>query len=202
MLPDPTERNVNPLLFQARVRTVKKLVLTLAIHDKNVTMAKTAHVSFTVRTRLALPFEECSGAEAYRHKKKRTTDPPNSGSSSQCHPAREFPPRQRFRFAAVGKSPSAHQGFIRSAIAHHILIGSGEHRAPVCGPIAVPCPCAYEHEHEEVDGTDHAVWYDPFLTQSAAAQRTGKVPVSVGHPETTKVPTSLFSPPVSILSFF
>ena len=51
MLPDPTELNVNPLLFQARIRTVKKLVLTLAIHDKNVTMAKTAQVSFTVPTR-------------------------------------------------------------------------------------------------------------------------------------------------------
>ena len=76
MLPDPTERNVNPLLFQARVRTVQKLVLTLAIHDKNVTMAKTAHVSFTVWTGLAFPFEECSGAEAYRHKKKTHHRPP------------------------------------------------------------------------------------------------------------------------------
>ena len=39
MLPDPTERNVNPLQFQARIRTVKKLVLTLDIHDKNVTIS-------------------------------------------------------------------------------------------------------------------------------------------------------------------
>ena len=30
MLPDPTERNINPLLFQTGIRTVKKLVLTLA----------------------------------------------------------------------------------------------------------------------------------------------------------------------------
>ena len=33
MLFDPTERNVNPLLFQTGIRTVKELVLTLAIHD-------------------------------------------------------------------------------------------------------------------------------------------------------------------------
>ena len=44
MLFDPTERNVDPFLFPARVRTMKKLVLTSAIHDKNVTMAETAQV--------------------------------------------------------------------------------------------------------------------------------------------------------------
>ena len=58
MLPDPTERYVNPLLFQTGIRTVKELVLTLAIHDNSVTMAKTAQASFTVRTGLALPFAE------------------------------------------------------------------------------------------------------------------------------------------------
>ena len=63
---DPTERNVNPFLFQTRVRTVKKLVLTLAINDKNATMAKTAQASFTVPTGLALPFEERLGAKAHR----------------------------------------------------------------------------------------------------------------------------------------
>ena len=65
MLPDPTERNVNPLLFQTGIRTVKKLVLALAIHDKNVTMTKAARASFTVRTGLALPSAERLGAEAY-----------------------------------------------------------------------------------------------------------------------------------------
>ena len=54
MLFDPPERNVDPLLFQNRIRTVKKLDLTLAIHDKNVATAKTAQVSFTVRTQLTL----------------------------------------------------------------------------------------------------------------------------------------------------
>ena len=48
--------NVKPLLFQTGIRTVKKLVLTLAIHDKNV-MTKTARANFTVRTGLALPLE-------------------------------------------------------------------------------------------------------------------------------------------------
>ena len=69
MLFNPTERNVNPFLFQTGIRTVKKLVLTLAIHDKNVTIAKTAQVSFTVRTGLALPLEDSLGAEADRHGK-------------------------------------------------------------------------------------------------------------------------------------
>ena len=65
MLSDPTERNVNPFLFRTRIRTVKKLVQTLAIHDKNVTMAKTAQASITARTRLALPFAERMGARSH-----------------------------------------------------------------------------------------------------------------------------------------
>ena len=47
MLLDLTERNVAPFLFPTRIRTMKELVLALAIHDKNVTMAKTAQVAFT-----------------------------------------------------------------------------------------------------------------------------------------------------------
>ena len=65
MLPDPTERNVNPLLFQTGIRTVKKLVLTLAIHDKNVTMAKVAGATITVQTGLAIPSEERLGPETH-----------------------------------------------------------------------------------------------------------------------------------------
>ena len=45
MLFDPTERNVDPFLFPTGIRTMKKLVLTSAIHDKNVTMAEAAQVS-------------------------------------------------------------------------------------------------------------------------------------------------------------
>ena len=41
---------------------------------------------------------------------------PNTGSSSLCQPACEDPPQQRFRFAAVGTSPSAHHGFIRGRL--------------------------------------------------------------------------------------
>ena len=37
-----------------------------------------------------------------------------------------------------------------------------------------PRPYAYEQVHEESPGTDHAVWYDPFFTQSPAAQREDK----------------------------
>ena len=60
-------RNVNLLLFQTGIRTVKKLVLALAIHDKDVTMAKAARASFTVRAGLALRSEERPGTKTHRH---------------------------------------------------------------------------------------------------------------------------------------
>ena len=46
MLFDPPERNVYPFLFPTGICTMKKLVLTLAIHDKDVTMEKAAQVGF------------------------------------------------------------------------------------------------------------------------------------------------------------
>ena len=58
MLFDPTERDVNPFLIRTGIRTMKKLVLALAIHDKDVTMAKPARVGFIIRTGLTLPFED------------------------------------------------------------------------------------------------------------------------------------------------
>ena len=42
MLFDPTERNVNPILFPARVRAMKELVLALSMLGKDVTMVKPA----------------------------------------------------------------------------------------------------------------------------------------------------------------
>ena len=63
MLWDPTERNVYPFLFPTRIRTMMKLFLALAIHDKNVTMAKPAQVAFIIRTGLTLPFEDCGAAK-------------------------------------------------------------------------------------------------------------------------------------------
>ena len=42
MMFDPTERDVDPFLIRTGIRTMKKLVLTSAIHDKYVTMAKPA----------------------------------------------------------------------------------------------------------------------------------------------------------------
>ena len=65
MLFDPTESNVNPFLFQTRIRTMKKLVLALTIHDNNVTMAKPAQVGIIIRTGLTLPFEECRAANTH-----------------------------------------------------------------------------------------------------------------------------------------
>ena len=114
MLPDPTERKVNPFLMQTGIRTVKKLVLTLAIHDKNVTMAKTAQVSFTVRTGLALPLEDSMGAEVYRHNKLLSPSPPNNGSSSPCHPTRDCHPPVKVQVRGGSSVPLStpwfHQG--------------------------------------------------------------------------------------------
>ena len=59
MLFDPTERNVNAILFPARVRPMKELVLALTIHDKNVTIVKPARAAFIRRTELTPPSEKC-----------------------------------------------------------------------------------------------------------------------------------------------
>ena len=67
MLFDPRERNVNPFLFPTRIPTMKKLVLTLAIHDKNVTMVKPAQVSFIIRTGPTPPSEDCGAAKTHRN---------------------------------------------------------------------------------------------------------------------------------------
>ena len=45
MLIDPPERDVNPFLIRTGIRTMTELVLTLTIHDKDVTMVKPARVS-------------------------------------------------------------------------------------------------------------------------------------------------------------
>ena len=65
MLFDPTVRNVNPFLIRTGIRAMRKLVLALAIHDNDVTMAKPARVSLIARTGLTLPFEERLGPKAH-----------------------------------------------------------------------------------------------------------------------------------------
>ena len=65
MLFDPTERDVNPFLIRTRIRTMTELILTLAIHDKDVTMAKPARVTVIAWTRLTLPFEKRLGPKAH-----------------------------------------------------------------------------------------------------------------------------------------
>ena len=73
MLFDLTDRNVDSLLFQTRIRTMMKLVLALAIHDKNVTIAKTAQVSFIIRTGQTPPSEDCAAAKTHRNDELRLT---------------------------------------------------------------------------------------------------------------------------------
>ena len=64
MLFNPTERHVYPFLFPTRVRTMKELVLAMAIHDQNVTMAKPAR-AFIRRTGLTPPSEDCRAAKTH-----------------------------------------------------------------------------------------------------------------------------------------
>ena len=59
MLFDPTERNIDPFLFPAGIRTMKELVLALAIHDQKISMVKPARVAFISRTGLTPPSENC-----------------------------------------------------------------------------------------------------------------------------------------------
>ena len=65
MMFDPTERNVEPFLFPARIHTIQELVLALAIHDKDVTMAKPTQVAFIIRTGLTPPSEDCRAAKTH-----------------------------------------------------------------------------------------------------------------------------------------
>ena len=90
MLLDPTERDVNPFLIRTGIRTMTELVLALAIHDKDITMAKPARV-----------YPHCSGQDLPFHLKSawvpKLTETmgfasprsPNSGSLSLCHPTCE-----------------------------------------------------------------------------------------------------------------
>ena len=65
MLFDPTERDVIPFLIRTRIRAKTELILTLTIHDKDVTMAKPARVTVIAWTGLALPFEKRLGPKAH-----------------------------------------------------------------------------------------------------------------------------------------
>ena len=49
------------------IRTMKELILTLAIHDKNVTMAKAAQVSLIIRTGPTPPSEDSGAAKTHRN---------------------------------------------------------------------------------------------------------------------------------------
>ena len=65
MLSDPTERDVNPFLIRTGIRPMKQLILTSAIHDKNVTMTKAAQVSFIIRTGLTPPSENSRAGKTH-----------------------------------------------------------------------------------------------------------------------------------------
>ena len=58
MLFDPPVRNVDPFQIRTGIRTMTELVLTLTIHDKDITMAKPERITLIAWTGLTLPFEK------------------------------------------------------------------------------------------------------------------------------------------------
>ena len=183
MLFDPTERNVNPFLFLARVRPMKELILTLAIHDKNVTMVKAAKVSFIVRTGLTPPSEKRRAAKTHGNNELGITTFSKQRFVIAMPTNTRIPSPTKVQVRGSWHIPSAHQGFIRGAIALHTPASSGQHRSPVRGPSAGPRPYAYEQDHKELQETAHAVWYDPLLSQSPATAREEKDSSLEGHHE-------------------
>ena len=65
MLFDPTERDVHPFLIRTGIRAMTELILSLTIHDKDVTMAKPARVTVIAWTGLIFPFEERRSPKAH-----------------------------------------------------------------------------------------------------------------------------------------
>ena len=149
---DPTERNVNPLLFQTGIRKVKELVLTLAIHDKNVTMTKTARANFTVQTGLGLPLEGNRRPKTHRNNELRSPNPSplplpppkkNSGSSSLCHPTREFPSPIKVQVRSRWHFPLSTPRLQKECDSPpHTSLAVAKHRSPVCDPKGGPRPYA------------------------------------------------------------
>ena len=91
--------------------------------------------------------------------------------------------------------PSPVKVQVRGGRPLHTPSSNGQHRCPVCGPVAGPRPYEYEQAHKESKGTAHAVWYDPFLTQSPTASREEKrfFPWRAPRSNHTPDPTTFFS---------
>ena len=154
MLPDPTERDVNPLLFRTGIRTVKKLVLTFTIHDQKVTMIKPARANITIRTGLALPFEKRPLPKTHRHNELRLSTLPKKWliiavpSCVRC-PCLVRGQVRRSRRVSLGTPCMASPGVrLPSSVQRAVC----QHRSPACGPTAGPCPYEYEQEHEKKQG--------------------------------------------------
>ena len=202
---DPTVRNENPFLFRTGIRTVQKLVLALTIHGQKISIVKPARASFTVRTGLALPFQGPTGTKAHRNNELRLPTPPKQRLIIAMPPYTRAPSLVKVQVRSSGHIPSARHGSTRGAIALHSPASSGQHRSPVYGPTPVPCPYEFEQWHEESGGTDLAVWYDPFLTQSIAAKKVDCTPSSCKAPRENQTPDhAVFSigvHPIQLVTF-
>ena len=137
-MPEPTERNVNPFLFQTGIRAVKKLVLALTIHDENITKVEPTRAGFTVMARVPKLTDLMSFASPHS---------PNNGSCQECD---------------SNPVPRAVTSTTQQFVAPSLCLGTHKYEQ--------------EHGRKRSQGTDHAVWYDPFFTQSPAAERADNTP--------------------------
>ena len=123
---------------------------------------------------------------------------PNSNSSSRCQPTHDRHPHERFKVRGSRhlplSTPWLHQGC--DSPPH-----PGELRpAPLSSMWPRKLGLAHTHTNKHTKnrkGPTHAVWYDPFLTQSPAAKREEKTLSLGGHHGTTIPQTELFSPTVT-----
>ena len=124
-------------------------------------------MSFIIWTGLTPPSEDCGAAKTHRHNELGTTTlskqrfvaavPSHTRSPSQARGSWHLP-----------LSTMASSGVRQSSTYRRVVANTGLQY------VARPRPYAYGQMHEESRGTDHALWYDPFFSQSPAALRKKK----------------------------
>ena len=84
MLFDPTDRNVDPFLFPTGIRTMKELVLVLAIHDRTSPWPSQHKWSSSSGQDRRLHLKTAEPPRLTETMSLASPDSPNRGSSSRC----------------------------------------------------------------------------------------------------------------------
>ena len=106
-------------------------------------MIKPARASITVWTGLSLPFVERTGTKAHRHNEFRlpTLSKQRLAISVTSYP--RFPSRVKVQVRSSRHIP------LSTPWLHQGCDSPPQHRSPVRGRTAVPCPYEYEQHHEK-----------------------------------------------------